>query len=56
MSWFTENVICGDCAEKERQIRKEIRDTGYYTESAFDGCGYVPDPVLLGKEEIDEAY
>jgi hypothetical protein len=39
MSWFTTETICGNCSEKERQIREILPNKGF----EFEGCGFVPD-------------
>lgn len=38
MSWFTDNVICMDCSEKETKIRNRLPDHG----RMFEGCGFIP--------------
>lgn len=38
MSWFTEETICSDCSDKEREIRKQLPNRGL----DLEGCGYVP--------------
>jgi hypothetical protein len=44
MSWFTEQKICMECSEDERQIRVRIRE--YYKDPQadlkFEGCGFIP--------------
>ena len=40
MSWFTEETICMTCADKESEIKKQLRAKG--DKCAMEGCGYVP--------------
>ena len=47
-SWFTEEVICMNCHDKELELRKQIRAMGV-NDNNFEGCGYVP---KVGEEKI----
>jgi hypothetical protein len=38
MSWFTEETICMECSQKEREIRIKLPNHG----RDLEGCGYVP--------------
>jgi len=38
MSWFTDEIICSDCSDKEFQIRKDLPGGG----REYEGCGYIP--------------
>ena len=38
MSWFTEEIICMGCSDKERAIKKELPN-----DLNYEGCGYIPD-------------
>ena len=40
-SWFTLEVICGACWEKENILRREL-NAQRKDLSALEGCGYVP--------------
>ena len=40
MSWFTEEVICMSCSDKEKVIKKALRAAG--DDRAQEGCGFVP--------------
>jgi recombinational DNA repair protein (RecF pathway) len=40
LSWFTEEVICSDCMDKEGGLRAVLRDKGF--SKAMEGCGYIP--------------
>lgn len=40
MSWFTNEVICGACSEKEYELRKSLREQGDKTD--YEACGYIP--------------
>lgn len=42
MSWFTDEVLCMSCHDKELEVRKELNDAGF-DDHNFEGCGYVPD-------------
>lgn len=37
MSWFTTEIICMDCSEKENKIKEKLDNPNEY-----EGCGYVP--------------
>lgn len=39
LSWFTQDVICMTCSDKEREIRKALPDMG----RSHEGCGYLPE-------------
>lgn len=39
MSWFTEELICMDCKEKEQVIRAQLPNHGL----GHEGCGYIPE-------------
>jgi len=41
MSWFTEETLCMDCTDKEKPIKKALRDKGIT--DAMEGCGYIPE-------------
>jgi hypothetical protein len=41
MSWFTEECICMECKEKERELKKQLNKKGVDTRS-LEGCGYIP--------------
>ncbi len=45
MSWFTDDVICPNCSEKESVVRRHLPDGG----RDFEGCGYLP---KITKEEV----
>ncbi len=38
MSWFTDETICMDCADKETEIKKKLPKGG----ADYEGCGHVP--------------
>ena len=38
MSWFTTEIICTVCKDKEIKIRELLPKNGVY----FEGCGFVP--------------
>ena len=38
MSWFTEEVICMDCSDRESRIKARLPNGG----RDYEGCGYVP--------------
>lgn len=42
-SWFTEETIGSDCMAKEKELKSSLRDLGF--KEAFEGCGYVPNPI-----------
>ena len=42
LSWFNEDTICMECSDKEKDIKKALREKGI--EDAMEGCGYIPDP------------
>ena len=39
LSWFTQDVICMACSDKEREIRKALPNNG----ESHEGCGYIPE-------------
>ena len=39
MSWFTEEAICMECSDKEREIKRKLRKKGLDDQ---EGCGYIP--------------
>ena len=39
-SWFTDETICMDCSNKEREIRNTLKANG--DDKDYEGCGYVP--------------
>jgi predicted nucleic acid-binding Zn ribbon protein len=39
MSWFTEETICMECAEKESEIKRKLHEAGRNT---MEGCGFIP--------------
>jgi predicted nucleic acid-binding Zn ribbon protein len=39
MSWFTTEIICLDCSDKEKEIKNNLPNNGV----EFEGCGFVPD-------------
>jgi len=41
MSWFTEERICLNCADREDEIKKKLRDRGI--PDAMEGCGFLPE-------------
>jgi hypothetical protein len=41
MSWFTQEVICMECSDKESVIKKKIVKAGQST-TDYEGCGYIP--------------
>ena len=41
-SWFTEETICNECSDKERDIKSKLRAQGI-GEFTMEGCGYVPE-------------
>ena len=41
MSWFTNQTICMECAEKEDKIKKQLRESG--DTKSYEGCGFVPE-------------
>jgi len=42
MSWFTDEVICLDCSEKEDELKKKLKAKGSDLR-ALEGCGYIPE-------------
>jgi len=42
MSWFTEDTICLDCANKEDELKKKMRKKGKEPDM-YEGCGYLPE-------------
>ncbi len=38
LSWFTDEVICMTCADKEDELRTKLKDNGI----DYEGCGYIP--------------
>lgn len=46
MSWFTEQTICMECADKERDLKRALRAAGL---SDHEGCGYVPQDPRKGE-------
>lgn len=43
MSWFTNEIICSNCSDEERNMRSKLPNNGI----EFEGCGFVPDAILL---------
>ena len=41
LSYFTTEVICGECLEKERQLKKQLINSGIKI-SEYEWCGYLP--------------
>jgi hypothetical protein len=46
MSWFTNETICMECADKEAAIKEQLRAKGI--QDAMEGCGYIPKPETIG--------
>lgn len=46
ISWFTTEVICLSCKDKEQLIRNQLPADG----QEFEGCGFIPD--LEVKEDL----
>ena len=40
MSWFNNDTICMECADKETEIKSKLRFLG--KKDAMEGCGYIP--------------
>jgi hypothetical protein len=38
MSWFNEDTICMECANKEHELRQQLPNNG----RDHEGCGYIP--------------
>ena len=38
MSWFTTEIICMPCKDKETKVKELLPNKGEY----FEGCGFVP--------------
>jgi hypothetical protein len=47
MSWFTHQIICGVCWEKENVLRLELFARGVDL-NALEGCGYIPKLEKIG--------
>jgi len=41
MSWFNEQILCPECNDREKKVRKAIGESGDNT--SYEGCGYVPE-------------
>jgi len=41
MSWFSNETICTCCIDKEREVKRILRNRGHDVD-ALEGCGYVP--------------
>ena len=41
MSWFTNQTICGDCSQKETELKRDMRAAGQDPDQ-LEGCGYLP--------------
>jgi len=48
MSWFTNELICGNCSRTESEIRLRLPNRGI----EFEGCGFVPDIEIPESETI----
>ncbi len=42
MSWFNKDTLCMDCADKEAEIKRKLREQGK-DPAQYEGCGHVPD-------------
>lgn len=42
MSFFKDEIICGDCDSEEQTLMKRMRDQGL-SPSDYEGCGTIPD-------------
>jgi hypothetical protein len=42
MSWFTEECLCPDCSNKEKETRKNLTSKGF-DDAELEGCGYIPE-------------
>lgn len=45
-SWFSEETICAECANKERELKNEMRKQGINPDE-YEGCGFVPDINII---------
>ena len=50
MSWFTTEIICGDCSTIESDIRNALPDKGF----EFEGCGFIPEIDRREKNPSEE--
>ena len=41
MSWFNNDTICLECATKEDEIKKKLKEQGK-NPSSYEGCGHIP--------------
>ncbi len=41
MSWFTDETICMDCSNKEKDIKLKLTFLGKEPAN-YEGCGYIP--------------
>lgn len=41
MSWFTEECLCIDCLDKEKELKNKLREEGT-NPNELEGCGYLP--------------
>jgi len=39
MSWFTDETICPECSDREREIKRKLVAQD---KSDMEGCGFVP--------------
>jgi hypothetical protein len=42
MSWFNDDTICMECADKESKIKEALKEEGK-NPSDYEGCGYIPE-------------
>lgn len=45
-SRFSEETICAECANKERELKDEMRKQGINPDQ-YEGCGFVPDVNII---------